>query len=421
MFVNYPTFQLEVQLCRTDPPVRRSLRISAQADLHTLHRALQAVMGWQNYHLYEFVRSGRRYTEPAEDFFDDSRDSRRTVLCEVLQRPGDKLTYIYDFGDYWLHRVTLTDVILQRCSTPVCVGGQRACPPEDCGGLPNYRQLVGSYNAQDLCGNGHWRRFYPEYDPDEFDCDAAQKRLYHLDDSRPVGSYSMGSLLIWFMEDQEERLSERTYKQYLRALPPLLRGFSQRGHLYTSVDVDIEDSLLRHYVGIKPLLGYLGEFFDFHLPLQEYATKTLVKQCGVVLRSFLRWAHGLEFVEDEVFKYYHQKVGRMAEAGYSAAEARWHIFDPFCIRIGGRPDKFDEEVLVVRDVEADKLRVAVMDRGNAELTMNTDPDFTRLCEEGMVLVGQVSRTDDGWLLFDARNVLPSLRGNEWGWPLMPYV
>jgi len=51
--------------------------------------------------------------------------------------------------------------------------------------------------------------------------------------------------------------------------------------------------------------------------------------------------------------------------------------------------------------------------------MYTDPDFTKLCEEGMTIVGQLTHRDDGCLLFDARNVLPSVGGNEWGWQWMP--
>lgn len=54
------------------------------------------------------------------------------------------IRYVYDFGDDWVHRV-LVEKVLPADPTmtyPACVGGKRACPPEDCGGVWGYREFL---------------------------------------------------------------------------------------------------------------------------------------------------------------------------------------------------------------------------------------------------------------------------------------
>jgi hypothetical protein len=73
----------------------------------------------------------------------DLKDERRVKLSSVLPIKGARLLYRYDYGDDWEHLVDLEELLEpdQRHQYPLCIGGARACPPEDCGGTSGYEEL----------------------------------------------------------------------------------------------------------------------------------------------------------------------------------------------------------------------------------------------------------------------------------------
>jgi hypothetical protein len=112
-----------------------------------LHLVLQDVMGWTNSHLHEFEIHGTRFAPPDVDgeFDDDSEDSSSVRLSELALKPGDTFQYLYDFGDGWEHIVAIQEVGVQG-SSPRCLNGARACPPEDCGGPGGCSDLLDRLN-----------------------------------------------------------------------------------------------------------------------------------------------------------------------------------------------------------------------------------------------------------------------------------
>ena len=108
-----------------------------------LHHIIQISMGWQNHHLFEFSLEGYRTGEIDEkekgsSFGSDQLlDCRAVKLCEIVTVPNDVITYSYDFGDGWKHRIAVEAFlpIDESLTYPVCTDGQMACPPEDCGGI----------------------------------------------------------------------------------------------------------------------------------------------------------------------------------------------------------------------------------------------------------------------------------------------
>jgi hypothetical protein len=72
------------------------------------------------------------------------QDEKKVLLRQVLKKPKDRLIYEYDFGDSWEHSVVLEQVLAHelRARYPVILAGKRACPPEDCGGVPGYYRLL---------------------------------------------------------------------------------------------------------------------------------------------------------------------------------------------------------------------------------------------------------------------------------------
>ena len=137
-------YQLKVKLKGIQPPIWRRLQVASSDNLEDLHIALQIVMGWMNCHMHEFRKGKVRYGVPDEDFPDSIRDEINFRLHQVMDKEKDKLIYEYDFGDGWEHEVVLEKVLPFEpgVELPVCLKGNRACPPEDVGGVPGYEMFL---------------------------------------------------------------------------------------------------------------------------------------------------------------------------------------------------------------------------------------------------------------------------------------
>ncbi len=108
-------------------------------------------------------------------------ESERTVpLSAVLQKAGTKMIYTYDLGDSWEHSVLLEKRQDPEPNTiyPLCKDGQLACPPEDCGGVPGYYDLLDalpdpSHPRHEEVGD--W--IGEEFNPKECSCDQVNRLL----------------------------------------------------------------------------------------------------------------------------------------------------------------------------------------------------------------------------------------------------
>jgi hypothetical protein len=145
-----PLYHLEVVLNHVEPQVRRRLQVPGNANLGWLHAVIQVAMGWTNSHLHQFCAGGRIVSDPAFelDEFEDSPpvlNERKVTLMQVAPRERDELLYQYDFGDSWEHRVTVVKILgpdAAAAKVALCLDGARACPPEDCGGVWGYADLL---------------------------------------------------------------------------------------------------------------------------------------------------------------------------------------------------------------------------------------------------------------------------------------
>lgn len=142
-----PIYQLKIVLLEIEPPIWRMLQIKGNANLGKLHDYIQGAMGWTNSHLHEFKIKGKRY-QAEEQMYDDidnpdMHDEQDHRINKLLQE-GDNFEYIYDYGDCWEHNILVEKIIPPEEEThyPVCIYGERACPPEDCGGTMGYEQLL---------------------------------------------------------------------------------------------------------------------------------------------------------------------------------------------------------------------------------------------------------------------------------------
>jgi hypothetical protein len=136
--------QFHVWLLDSEPPIWRRFEVSDQTTLDALHGVLQRVMGWKFSHLYDFKIGGDRYASPFPTPLEGSLDATQVLLVSLPLSNGTKFTYTYDFGDGWRHEITVADILPWRddVRVPRCLEGDRACPPEDCGGVWGYEGLL---------------------------------------------------------------------------------------------------------------------------------------------------------------------------------------------------------------------------------------------------------------------------------------
>jgi hypothetical protein len=96
---------------------------------------------------------------------------------------GIPFQYQYDFGDDWQHTVQVEKIRPAAPDTLVlsCLAGKRACPPEDCGGIPGYAQLLRILKNPRHPEYGELRQWAGRrFDPEGFDPEAVNKKLYRL-------------------------------------------------------------------------------------------------------------------------------------------------------------------------------------------------------------------------------------------------
>ena len=180
-------FQLKVTLLGTKPPIWRRLLVPATLTLAQLHDLLQTAMGWQDCHLHEFSAGERLFGKPnPEDRLMGMPpvENERTVrLSSLLGRIGAKVRYTYDMGDGWEHNIVLEKRLSADPGTayPVCTGGKRACPPEDCGGIGGFYNLLDAVSDPTHEEHDELLDWVGEdYDPDAFSIDQINQMLTPL-------------------------------------------------------------------------------------------------------------------------------------------------------------------------------------------------------------------------------------------------
>ena len=137
------TYQLKITLVGISPPIWRRILVPSTMPLCCLHDAIQAVFAWTDTHLHHFEKHGEYWGVPDDEDFEDLMDERKVPLRKLLLGDGDSITYTYDFGDNWRHKVLLEKVLpAGSISRPICVDGRRRRPPEDVGGPSGYEEFL---------------------------------------------------------------------------------------------------------------------------------------------------------------------------------------------------------------------------------------------------------------------------------------
>lgn len=163
--------RVRIVLRHIEPAIWRIIETPTDIPLQNLHYAIQSAMGWGQAHLYSFERAGKTYTDTSfGGGRPDDIDAADVTLAEALGEGGRFLLYTYDFGDSWRHGIWLEEPVdpVPGRAYPRLVDGARACPPEDCGGVPGYQRLLRVLRGE--VDDPHLRDWIPEdFDPENLD------------------------------------------------------------------------------------------------------------------------------------------------------------------------------------------------------------------------------------------------------------
>lgn len=142
------TLQFKIQLSNlSKPTVWRRVLVPADYTFDEFHSVIQVSFGWGFAHLYQFSPQGYG-SQPLiaeisdEDWEEPDFDARKTKLKSIFKTENQKFTYIYDFGDDWIHKITLEKILKEKITSPKCLKGQGKCPPENCGGPWGYKNIL---------------------------------------------------------------------------------------------------------------------------------------------------------------------------------------------------------------------------------------------------------------------------------------
>jgi len=180
-----PVYQLKVGLRGTKPPIWRRLEVPADISLARLHTVIQVAFGWDDSHMHAFETPYGNFGVADAEL--GHRAEAPVTLEQVAPAANSRLRYTYDFGDDWEHDVVVEKVLDRRGTAdyPRCSGGRRAAPPDDCGGVWGYAELVevlGDPDHPEHEDRLEWLGLDDAagFDPDRFDADAVTRALSNL-------------------------------------------------------------------------------------------------------------------------------------------------------------------------------------------------------------------------------------------------
>jgi hypothetical protein len=164
---------LRIELVGIEPLIWRRVGVRTSIDLKAVHSVMQAVMGWHDCHLWGFTANGQKYSVLLPNDADWNRRIKNvagTKLSALLTVGVREIGYVYDMGDSWEHRIIVEKLKAAEPGKlyPQFLGGERRCPPEDCGGIPGYyeflKNITGKHKKQ---RNAALDWYGAPYDPDE--------------------------------------------------------------------------------------------------------------------------------------------------------------------------------------------------------------------------------------------------------------
>ncbi len=138
-----PIIQIKVTIEDIKPLIWRRLLVKSSSTFFELHNILQITFGWENSHIFQFKVEDYFIGIPDPDNI-EVIDANDLTLGNILTEKDYEVTYEYDFGDSWEHIIKVEKFLYADLDSeyPVYSAGKMAAPPENCGGVTGYYQIM---------------------------------------------------------------------------------------------------------------------------------------------------------------------------------------------------------------------------------------------------------------------------------------
>jgi hypothetical protein len=177
-------YQIQIALRGIRPKIWLRILIPPDLRLSDFHEIIQITMGWTNSHMHQFIKNGTYFTESiaGDDIWDElgSVDYKKMKISDLLTMEKEKVVYEYDFGDGWEHNIILEKILPvdPKIKYPVCLKGKMKCPPEDCGGVWGYSDMLEVLKQPDHIEYEEFIEWLGDgFDPEDFDINEVNRRL----------------------------------------------------------------------------------------------------------------------------------------------------------------------------------------------------------------------------------------------------
>jgi hypothetical protein len=181
-------YQIHISLKGFSPKIWRRILVQSDLLLSDFHKIIQTSMGWTNSHLHHFIKNRKFYTLRTKDddlwYEMDNVDYKNMKIYDLLKKNKERIIYEYDFGDSWEHDIILEKILPfdARMKYPVCIEGKKNCPPEDCGGVWGYSDMLEILKQPDHEEYDSYIEWLGgEFDPEYFDKDEVNDLLGEKD------------------------------------------------------------------------------------------------------------------------------------------------------------------------------------------------------------------------------------------------
>ena len=177
------SFTLRLSVVGCHPKVWRQLIVRESMWLSRLHDSIQVAFDWFDYQTHVFNFDDLRFGNPVRRDGLTIEDDRDITLADLDLEHRQRFTYNYHFGEGWQLdiKVEKTTPVEKRMGYPNCISGERAGPPEDCGGLEAFHDMLACIKQPESDLGREWREWLgPDYDPAVCDLGKINKSLKKL-------------------------------------------------------------------------------------------------------------------------------------------------------------------------------------------------------------------------------------------------
>lgn len=180
--MNAEIFQVDISILNLEPVIWRQVEIPSDISLADFHLIIQKAMGWSNKYKHRFVKETTFYSPTAELLDEEYScvEYKNVKLSDLLEVTKDKIIYNYDLKDNWAHEVLLETrkPAEDGVTYPRILDGEGNCPPERCGGVVGFNEILDILDNPDHMDYEDTIEFLgSDYDPDFFDLEGANREI----------------------------------------------------------------------------------------------------------------------------------------------------------------------------------------------------------------------------------------------------